>query len=181
MPNECREASQQKYQEEINANIQQSCELIDIQGSGIYEMTGTVANPSWTKMGTAAPSSITLASKKMLYGGATNVATESVFLEWDTTGSADVLKVGDTDTQTRGGKIWTFRDNGSTFSLGGLTSVAEGATFVQSYGGIFYNDAYTTIGTLKTKMIVGGNLEFDVQLQSPCRMLRLRYWFRVWT
>ena len=75
------------------------------------------------------------------------------------------------DTQTNG-KITAFRDNGSSFASKGPQHPSEGDENVFSYVGIFYNDGYDTTGTLKTRFITGGNLEMDVEIQSP-HQLRL--------
>jgi hypothetical protein len=56
------------------------CELTDIDGSGTYSNTGTVAIPSWTLFGTLAA----LASAKIFVGNAANVAT-AVALSGDAT------------------------------------------------------------------------------------------------
>jgi hypothetical protein len=47
------------------------CEITDIDGSGVYQNTGTVAIPAWTLIGTVA----SLANGKIFVGNASNVGT----------------------------------------------------------------------------------------------------------
>jgi hypothetical protein len=61
-----------------------------------------------------------------------------------------------------------YKDNASSFRLRGPQF---GGGDVQSYSGMFYNNAYDTIGTLKTRAIFGANLEMDLELQSPHALL----------
>jgi|GEM_PF-5186633 len=70
------------------------------------------------------------------------------------------------------GTIIGRKDNASSFRVKGPQAVSEGGADVQSYAGIFYNDAYVNTGTLKTRVIFGANVEMDFELQSP-HQLRL--------
>ena len=45
-------------------------------GSGLWEMTGTTASPSWTAVGTAAPGSISLTTGHILVGNVSGVAAD---------------------------------------------------------------------------------------------------------
>ncbi|TFG97531.1 hypothetical protein E4H12_08350, partial [Candidatus Thorarchaeota archaeon] len=67
------------------------------------------------------------------------------------------------------GTVIGYKDNATSMRVKGPSSTndpAAGAD-VQSYAGIFYNVAYTNVGTLETRFITGGNLEMDVALQGP--------------
>jgi hypothetical protein len=70
------------------------------------------------------------------------------------------------------GTLIGYKDNATSLRVRGLQAPSEGGADVQSYSGIFYNDGYLTTGNLKTRFITGGNLEMDVELQSP-HQLRL--------
>jgi hypothetical protein len=89
--------------------------------------------------------------------------------------NTDALTINST-TLSRGlvvnGKGLFVRNNGSSLSVKGLQDPSEGSAQVNSYSGIFYDSGYNVAGTLKTRFITGGNLEMDVELQSP-HMLRL--------
>lgn len=65
------------------------------------------------------------------------------------------------------GTVIGYKDNATSMRVRGPNAPSEGSIDVQSYSGIFYNDAYANIGTLKTRFIIGGNLEMDVEIQSP--------------
>jgi len=65
------------------------------------------------------------------------------------------------------GRITGFRDNGSALRVMGPQSPSEGVADVASYSGIFYNDGYDDTGTLKTRFIIGANVEMDMELQAP--------------
>lgn len=69
------------------------------------------------------------------------------------------------------GTVITRKDNSSSFRLKGPQHPSEGSSDVQSYSGMFYNNAYSTKGTLKTRAIYGANLEMDLELQSPHALL----------
>lgn len=81
------------------------------------------------------------------------------------------LKAGGIATQTGdltiNGTIIGVKDNGTAFRVKGLQHTSEGSAQVQSYTGIFNNDGYDGIGTLKTRVIMGANVEMDYSLQSP--------------
>ncbi len=93
----------------------------------------------------------------------------------NTAANTDGLTINNT-TPSRGllvnGKIKGRRDNGASLAVSGLQSPTEGAAVVSSYAGIFTDATYSDAGTLDTRFITGGNLEMDVELQSP-HMLRL--------
>jgi len=77
--------------------------------------------------------------------------------------------VGD---QIQLGTLIGYKDNATSFRVKGPQHADEGGADVQSYSGIFYNDAFAGSGTLKTRAIHGANLEMDLELQSP-HQLRL--------
>jgi hypothetical protein len=65
------------------------------------------------------------------------------------------------------GTVIGYADNATSLRVRGPNAPSEGGIDVQSYSGIFYNDAYATTGTLKTRVIHGANLEMDLEIQSP--------------
>jgi hypothetical protein len=65
------------------------------------------------------------------------------------------------------GRITGFRDNGSAMRVMGPQHPSEGVANVANYSGIFYNDGFDVTGTLKTRFILGTNLEMDMELQAP--------------
>lgn len=75
------------------------------------------------------------------------------------------LKAGGSENIT--GTIIATNDNATSFRLRGPNHASEGGTNVQSYAGMFYNDGYDTLGTLKTRASYGANLEMDLVFQSP--------------
>lgn len=70
-----------------------------------------------------------------------------------------------------GGTILAKKDNASSFRLKGAQHPSEGSSDVQSYAGMFYQDGYDTVGTLKTRASFGANLEMDLTIQSPHALL----------
>ena len=68
---------------------------------------------------------------------------------------------------TMDGAVVGYNDNATALRVRGPQHATEGGADVQSYSGIFYNDGYDGIGTLKTRFITGGNTEMDVVLISP--------------
>lgn len=70
------------------------------------------------------------------------------------------------------GQIIGYRDNATSLRVRGPNAPSEGSIDVQSYSGIFYNDAYLGTGTLKTRVVHGANVEMDMEVQSP-HQLRL--------
>lgn len=85
-----------------------------------------------------------------------------------------VLKSGDTMTGDLivQGTVIGRKDNASSMRVKGPQAPSEGGADVQSYSGIFYNDAYAGTGTKKTRAIHGANVEMDLEIQSP-HQLRL--------
>ena len=67
-------------------------------------------------------------------------------------------------------KVIGYRDNGSCLRMTGPQSPSEGTATVSSYGGIFYNDAYSDTGLLKTRAIYGANAEMDLEVQGPMQV-----------
>lgn len=65
------------------------------------------------------------------------------------------------------GTLIGYKDNATSLRVKGPQAPSEGGADVQSYSGIFYNDAYAGTGTLKTRFITGANIEMDMELQSP--------------
>jgi len=59
------------------------------------------------------------------------------------------------------------KDNATSLRVKGPQAPSEGVVDVQSYSGIFYNDAYLTLGSLKTRVIHGANIEMDLEIQGP--------------
>jgi len=62
-------------------------------------------------------------------------------------------------------------DNASSFRLRGPQHPSEGSEDVQTYSGMFYNDSYDTVGTLKTRASFGANIEMDLAFQVPHALL----------
>jgi len=81
------------------------------------------------------------------------------------------VRAGGTENIT--GTIVATNDNATSFRLRGPNHASEGGTNVQSYAGIFYNDGYDGIGTLKTRASFGANVEMDLALQSPHALMLL--------
>lgn len=69
------------------------------------------------------------------------------------------------------GTLVTYKDNATSFRLKGPQHASEGGADVQTYAGMFYNDSYDTVGTLKTRASYGANTEMDLALQSPHALL----------
>jgi hypothetical protein len=69
------------------------------------------------------------------------------------------------------GTIVGQKNNATSLRVRGLQHPSEGSAFVQSYAGIFHNTAYSTKGTLKTRVIYGANIEMDLEVQSPRGLL----------
>lgn len=76
------------------------------------------------------------------------------------------INLGDSDSETHIFKGTTihYKDNGTSFRLKGPN---DSGTDVQSYGGIFYNDAYDGIGTRDTRAIIGCNIGMDCVFIGP--------------
>jgi hypothetical protein len=70
------------------------------------------------------------------------------------------------------GTVIGYNDNATSLRVRGPNHATEGGIDVQSYSGIFYNDGYDVTGTLKTRFIIGANVEMDMELQAP-HQLRL--------
>ena len=86
--------------------------------------------------------------------------------------SADAITINGTTIANapltvNGATLIAVKDNASSFRIKGLQAPSEGVAQVQNYAGIFYDDGYLNWGTLKTRAAWGGNLEMDVQIQSP--------------
>jgi len=75
--------------------------------------------------------------------------------------------VVDDGNLTVNGTVIGYKDNATSLRVRGPQALSEGGADVQSYSGIFYNDAYAGTGTLKTRVIHGANLEMDLEIQSP--------------
>ena len=67
-----------------------------------------------------------------------------------------------------------YKDNATCLRTRGPSSPNDpsAGADVQSYMGIFYNDAYVGTGNLRTRAVFGANIEMDLELQAP-RQLRL--------
>jgi len=91
--------------------------------------------------------------------------------------SADALTVPSTSTfsasVTINETLITYKDNATSQRLKGPSSPNDpsAGADVQNYAGMFYNDAYSTVGTLKTRASYGANLEMDLAFQSPHALL----------
>lgn len=70
-----------------------------------------------------------------------------------------------------GGTIIGAKDNATSLRVKGAQHSSEGGAQVQNYMGMFNNDSYDTVGTLKTRASFGGNLEMDIAIQSPHALL----------
>lgn len=81
-------------------------------------------------------------------------------------GAISSVKLASGDLQVPGAIIG-YKDNATSARVKGPQAPSEGGADVQSYSGIFYNDAYAGTGTLKTRVIHGANLEMDLEVQSP--------------
>jgi len=83
---------------------------------------------------------------------------------------------GDTFTGgvTVNGELVAYKDNATCLRTKGPSSPNDpsAGADVQSYMGIFYNDAFAGTGNLRTRAIFGANIEMDLELQAP-RQLRL--------
>lgn len=90
----------------------------------------------------------------------------------DTSGNP-IVEAFDVGGMNVEGTIIATKDNASSLRVRGPNHASEGGTNVQSYAGIFYNDAYDTLGTLKTRASFGANLEMDLALQSPHALMLL--------
>lgn len=88
---------------------------------------------------------------------------------------ADKLSGFDFDPDTSvleiAGTIVATKDNATSFRMKGLQESSEGSAQVQTYGGIFTNSSFDTVGTLKTRASIGANLEMDLAFQSPHALL----------
>lgn len=74
-------------------------------------------------------------------------------------------------TLTTAGTIVAKKNNATSFRLRGLQHSSEGSAEVQTYAGMFTNNSYDTVGTLKTRASYGANLEMDLAFQSPHALL----------
>jgi hypothetical protein len=167
----------------------------------LYSNTGTKASPIWTEFDTGSIGanqalsnlSAVAINTSLLPGSDNSINLGSAPKRWknlflsgtsaidgnetitNTTPSTDALVITNT-TPSQGllvnGKVQGFRDNGSSVVVKGHQDPSEGVAVVSSYSGIFFDSGYNVAGTLKTRFITGGNLEMDVELQSP-HMLRL--------
>lgn len=61
------------------------------------------------------------------------------------------------------GTLITYKDQATSLRLAGLD---YNGNYVQTYSGIFYNNAYDSVGTKKTRVIHGTNLDVDFEIQS---------------
>jgi len=86
------------------------------------------------------------------------------------TDSSEELQAGGSEAVT--GTFIAYNDNATSLRVKGPNHTSEGGIDVQSYSGIFYNDAYANTGTLKTRVVHGANLEMDMEVQAP-HQLRL--------
>jgi hypothetical protein len=136
-------------------------QLSSIQG----QLSQFVASGLLTVAATADSSLVELAGEVLAIGPQTLT---------NTTPSTDALTITNT-TPSKGlwvnGKIVGYRDNGAAFAVKGLQSPTEGTAVVGNYEGIFYSTGYDLQGTLNTRAILGGNLEMDVEIQSPHALL----------
>jgi hypothetical protein len=91
-----------------------------------------------------------------------NTAGAAVWDEMTDTG-------GGSGDLTVNGTIIGYKDNATSLRVKGPSSPNDpsAGADVQSYSGIFYNDAYSQTGTLKTRVIHGANLEMDLEIQGP--------------
>jgi hypothetical protein len=105
-------------------------------------------------------------------GLATHIADAAVHLTADENTFLDLL-VANAGVQPANTVVLVGRkDNGSSLKVRGPQAPSEGGAEVSSYSGIFYDDGFNITGTKKTKFITGGNIEMDVEIQSP-HQLRL--------
>lgn len=74
------------------------------------------------------------------------------------------------DTNVTGTMV-ADKDNATSIRAKGAQHADEGGAKVQDYHGIFSNTAYATRGTLKTRSVLGANVEMDMEIQSPHALL----------
>lgn len=106
-----------------------------------------------------------LESQDELQGLADRVSIQIVSTDDDSE-----LKASSSETSV--GTFVAVNDNATSLRVRGPNHSTEGGIDVQSYSGIFYNDAFSGTGTLKTRVIHGANLEMDLEIQAP-HQLRL--------
>jgi hypothetical protein len=82
------------------------------------------------------------------------------------TGGLNVVP-GSPDSFQFNGRITGYRNNGSAMRVMGPQDPLEGVADVASYSGIFHSAGYDVTGTLKTRFIIGANVEMDMELQAP--------------
>jgi hypothetical protein len=142
------------------------CLLQDLNGTGTYENTGTVAVPQWTLITPAgnapgAPTTSIQYNNAGTFGGATATFVPAAHP------NQDIFLFGSTGNNA---KIITYAENASSRALRGLSFV--GAS-VQTYEGIYSNDQFDSpgVGLLKTRMIYGSNEDVDIEVQGSHAVL----------